>query len=333
MSIVPQPAPSSSRRAGFTLVELLVVIAIIGALIALLLPAVQQAREAARRMQCTNNLKQIGLAFHNFHDTYGHLPFGPRDGNESSSIDACCSASVVSGWSWHYHILPFIEQQNIYNLGDVNNASGTVNLVSSQGVDSYYCPSRRPMSAYSGYYRSDYAGNAGERHSDGARNATSTGNRGVVRHPGISNAKLTIERIQDGSSNTLMVGEKALNETAFGKEGGDNERVINPGWDEDVMRWGTFYNKGTGTYTPMPPISDSQAPRVETDGSWTYSQKIPLFANGTFSKWHGYFGSSHPGGTNFVLADGSVHFIPETIDGQSMQRLTLADDGEVVTLP
>ncbi|PQO34899.1 DUF1559 domain-containing protein [Bremerella cremea] len=333
MSFVPHPIPNSSRRAGFTLVELLVVIAIIGVLIALLLPAVQQAREAARRMQCTNNLKQIGLAFHNFQDTYGHLPYGARDGNENSSPDTCCSSHVVSGWSWLYHILPFIEQQNIYNLGDVNNPSGTEKIVSQSAVESYYCPSRRPVSAYGGYYRSDYAGNAGERHSDGARVATSTGAHGVVRHPGISNAKLTIERIQDGSSNTLMVGEKALNETAFGSDGGDNERYINPGWDEDVMRWGTFFSKGDNAYTPMPPISDNDAPKKESDGSWTLSQKIPLFANGTFGRWHGYFGSSHTGGTNFVLADGSVHFIPTTVDGQIMQRLSLSDDGQVVTLP
>lgn len=334
MSFVPHPTPNASRRAGFTLVELLVVIAIIGVLIALLLPAVQQAREAARRMQCTNNLKQIGLAFHNFQDTFGHLPFGARDGKSTDSVTSCCNSSEVAGWSWSYHIMPFIEQKNIYDLGDVNNPGGTQNIVAQSAVASYYCPSRRPVTAYgSGFYRSDYAGNAGERHSSGVREKTSTGKHGVVRNNGIPEAKLTIERIKDGSSNTLMVGEKALNESAFGSEGGDNERYTNAGWDEDVIRYGVYYDAGNDTSIPMPPISDNDAPKRESDGSWTLSQKIPLFANGKFSQWHGYFGSSHTGGTNFVMGDGSVHFVPTTVDGQVMRRLSLADDGEVVALP
>src|SRR5690606_28599615 len=105
------------RRGGFTLIELLVVIAIIAILIALLLPAVQQAREAARRSQCTNNLKQMGLAFHNFQDVYGHLPHGARDGHQDSDpLDFCCRSKTKHGYSWSYWILPQMDQSNVFNL-------------------------------------------------------------------------------------------------------------------------------------------------------------------------------------------------------------------------
>ena len=119
------------NRRGFTLIELLVVIAIIAVLIALLLPAVQQAREAARRSQCQNNLRQIGLAFHNFQDTYGKLPTGARDGKKTDPLDSCCNSLEVPGWSWMYHITPFLEQKNIFDLGKDDPAVPSVQTASS----------------------------------------------------------------------------------------------------------------------------------------------------------------------------------------------------------
>lgn len=310
-----------SRRRGFTLVELLVVIAIIGVLVALLLPAVQQARESARRMQCVNNLKQIGLAFHNFHDTYGHLPGGGRDGVGMPLNPANTSSATVSGWNWTYHILPFIEQQNIFDLGDDNDYSNSNTIVAQQGVASYYCPTRRPPTAYGSglFYRADYAGNAGERAASGnVRESTNVGRRGVVRQIDSAGWKLTIERIRDGSSNTLMVAEKALHDNSHGDEGGDNERWQNSGWDEDAIRYGAHAN-GQG----IVPIPDDDAP----DRSNGYAFRRPeLNINGQFSsKWHPYFGSSHNGGMNGCMADGSVRFIAFTVDGEAFRRASLVD--------
>jgi prepilin-type N-terminal cleavage/methylation domain-containing protein len=102
-------------RCGFTLVELLVVIAIIGILIALLLPAVQAARAAARRKQCANNLKQIGLALHNYHDVGNQLP--PGGDNGQAPTYACCGATVIENYCWTYWILPYMEQDNLYQVG------------------------------------------------------------------------------------------------------------------------------------------------------------------------------------------------------------------------
>ncbi|GAA4425094.1 DUF1559 domain-containing protein [Bremerella cremea] len=330
--------PHASRRSAFTLVELLVVIAIIGILIALLLPAVQQARESARRTQCTNHLKQIGLAFHNFQDTYGHLPYGGSDTTAavpmgSSSPSDCCNADQLDYFNWTYQILPFLEQTALYDLGDPNNATGTEGSIARNGVAGYFCPSRRVATPYGGskVYRADYAGNAGERHSSGMRAGTSTGKHGVVRN-NKTKFPAMIEHIRDGSSNTIMVGEKALHDSAYGIEGGDNEMWNNAGWDEDVIRFGSYYDSGSGDSTPLVPIPDWAAPKFDDSGAFeSFDAKYSL--NGVFKGWHPYFGSSHNGGTNFCLGDGSVRFIPYTVDGLVFTYAALADDRKTFDWP
>ena len=317
---------SRARSRGFTLIELLVVIAIIAILIALLLPAVQQAREAARRTQCKNNLKQIGLAMHNFADAMGHLPQGARDylstepliDNPSASPGPrCCSASDVVGWSWLYQILPYMEQTTVYNLAKPTATSADSDwaanrlAVAKTKIAGYTCPTRRPPTVYgtapNQTFRADYVGNAGERKyttsvydpanpSGGAKEdiriAGSSGDKtGVIVQT--TRAKLIIERITDGSSNTIMVGEKAIGIDRYGNDGGENEYWNDAGWDEDVIRHGAGTNNA-GTVFGIPPLPDIKAPN---DGSW-----------------YNNFGSAHNAACHFVLADGSVRAISYNID-------------------
>lgn len=325
-----------TRQGGFTLVELLVVIAIIGILVGLLLPAVQAAREAARRMQCKNNMKQIGLACHNFQDTRNFLPNGARDGDHRvpDPLDDCCNSQTRHGWAWSYQILSFIEQDNVYDLASeaddpaVGSSGGNskTDVVARAHSPVYSCPSRRRPIPYGTFYRVDYAGNAGTRGPGSVREKASSGLDGVIIQT--DRGTVRIEQIRDGSSNTIMVGEKALHRDSFGSEGGDNERWSNAGWDEDVVRFGAGL-LADGTRYGIPPISDEKATHQES-GAWT---TVTDLGGISWGAWHPFFGSSHPGGTNFVLADGSVRLIPETVDSEVFRRLSVSNDGEPVEMP
>lgn len=313
------------RCRGFTLVELLVVVAIIGVLVALLLPAIQAARESARRSQCSNHLKQIGLAFHNFQDTYGWLPTGGRDGDHRVSFSGSY-ALTRHGWNWTYWILPFLEENTVFDMatdeddpvppGSGRNAQD--DAVGREAIATYYCPSRRSPVAYGGFYRCDFAGNAGEYSEGGHSSGVSRGDRGVLMMT--DHRRTRVELILDGSSNTLMVAEKALHPDAAGEDGGDNERWNNAGWDTDVPRWGAL-STGEG----LRPIPDSAAP-VPPD--WTTGPLAPH----SFGRWHPYFGSSHPGGINACMADGSVRHINFTVEAEVFRLISLTDTGEAVSL-
>src|SRR5262245_60903209 len=264
------------KQSGFTLVELLVVIAIIGVLVALLLPAVQMAREASRRSQCASNLKQMGIGFHNFQDTYRYLPNGGRDHDPAQAysltrpLNDCCNSRDQHGFAWSYWILPYLENQGVFNLGATGDpALGSTNTfntgdnpIAQSPIAIYNCPTRRAPKQYGSglYYKNDYAGNAGERGPGGVRDAASNGTTGVVIQTDAD--KIKLEQIGDGTSNTMMVAEKALNPDGQGSDGGDNERWHNAGWDEDVVRFGG-QRSGTGTIavlTGVPPIPDKKAP-------------------------------------------------------------------------
>ncbi|MCZ2343942.1 MAG: DUF1559 domain-containing protein [Bacteroidales bacterium] len=209
---------SHAHRRGFTLIELLVVIAIIAILIGLLLPAVQKVRDASDRATCQNHLKQIGLAFHNFHDSQGRLPMGGKNADDSpaSTPANCCGPSKRSEWSWTWEILPYIEQSAI-----AQQTSDSV--VYRSIVKIYYCPTRRMPQLYGSSAKVDYAGNAGD-----------NGSNGVLMRTGTRALKLT--SIKDGLSNTVMVGEKRLKLDRLGQSFDDNEAYVAPGWDSEIYR-------------------------------------------------------------------------------------------------
>jgi prepilin-type N-terminal cleavage/methylation domain-containing protein/prepilin-type processing-associated H-X9-DG protein len=374
------PTRPPRLRSGFTLIELLVVIAIIAVLIALLLPAVQAAREAGRRAQCVNNLKQIGLGHLNFESSYGYLPTGSYDGDPNSvdtsglpdpkgynytetvgsqyGTTTCCNSASPKGWNNYFKILPYIEQQQVYNLanfsapaiqtGRPTNFNGE-NDVAQVAIPNYFCPSRRSPLAYSGFYRNDYAGCVGFMQgqwyecdgTDGVFNTTrfvpaapngltpvadertqvnlgnTPGRKGAIVWPALG-ATRKLADITDGTSNSILGGEKCLPPQVQGADGGDNERWNNSGWDEDVIRFHFVPSADKGGYGSDPYHGACNTPPTPYDST-------------TGTLWRRMFGSSHPGGSNVVLCDGSVRFIKFTIDPSAFRRLAVVDDGEVLS--
>jgi prepilin-type N-terminal cleavage/methylation domain-containing protein len=283
------------RRRAFTLVELLVVIAIIGILVALLLPAVQAAREAARRSQCNNNLKQIGLGFHNHHDTYLALPTAGNGSTGNPPTDR-------REWGWAYEILPFIEQKNVYDNTNDSQVRATL-------IKTYNCPTRRQLTLYSGSARSDYAGNAGTRPNSDGKDGVVV--KGPVAAALIALGDLGLSGITDGTSNTIMVGEKLVNRPTMGgasDDFSDNESWAGPGFvDSDVTRG--CLPVGSTWYTP---VKDTNLPNPPDTA---------LFYR---------FGSAHPAGFNVALADGSVRMISFQVDATLFMRMCVRNDGQVV---
>lgn len=219
-----------TRRGAFTLVELLVVIAIIGILVALLLPAVQAAREAARRTQCQNHLKQIGLGFHNHHDVHNTLPSGGRDYFSARTFATGGAPEILNrqGWSWMYQIAPYIEQGNLW--AEPNDA-----IVQRSIINIYFCPTRRrPMVIANTRAMNDFAGNGGIYSSTGY--AWGDGINGVLVRG--NQPSIGFNNITDGLSNTVVVGEKRLDRYAIGTYQCDDNEGWTAGWDWDGIRWG-----------------------------------------------------------------------------------------------
>lgn len=284
------------RRSGFTLIELLVVIAIIAVLIGLLLPAVQKVREAAARIKCSNNLKQIGVAFHSYHDTTGFLPTA---GNDGATTPGQNPAVDRRDFGWCYEILPYIEQENLQK-------QTSVAVIRATPVSVYGCPTRQGPRVVSGNAKSDYAGNGGT--NPNTRPGTNCNGPVVLSRNGTGNnvqpGVLQFAGVPDGLSNTLFVGEKFVNPDStccF-----DNESWAGPGIDGDIIRGA----RPLGSSWQVPE-KDRRMGAVDDDYR---------------------FGSAHAGGMNGLLGDGSVRFVRYTVDPTQFMRLCRRNDGGVVNI-
>jgi type II secretory pathway pseudopilin PulG len=210
----------------FTLVELLVVISIIGALVALLLPAVQASREAARRTQCQNKLKQFGLAFQNHHAAHRVFPSGGRDWNLPPTYEngrPVTGADQNAGWG--FQVLPYIEGQSVWNAGPVQAIGTTLSL--------FFCPSRRPPQSVELPDKYEPALTGGLiRHALSDYAASNREMTGVVRRY----EPVPLKQVLDGASQTLLIGEKRLNLAQLGEPQDDDNEGYAVGWNEDTIR-------------------------------------------------------------------------------------------------
>ena len=325
------------RVRGFTLVELLVVIAIIGVLIARSLPAVQAAREAARRQSMCQYLKQLGMGCHLHESALKHFPTGGWAFQWTGDPDKGFGPLQPGGWC--YNVLPYIEQGTLREIGagqtDLQKKTSLI-IVKQQPIGTFICPSRRAVRTYplpppgspyggeqeisinvnttTGFNKTDYAANAGDLVSitglgpstyaagvpAAIPDATQTG---VI----FTHSKVKGSDIADGLSHTIMLGEKYLNPDQYenGCNGGDNNSMMN-GSDTDNLRW-VCNNVNDINHAPL--------------------QDTPGIGLGSFDPWTESFGSAHSGAAQFIFCDGSVQSIRYEVDIMTFHCLGHRNDG------
>ncbi len=308
-----------SRRTfrGFTLVELLVVIAIIGILIALLLPAVQSAREAARRAQCTNNLKQIGLAILNYENTYRVLP-------------SCGIAGKQHDISWFMRILPYIESGTIYNQLDIDFPRGgwagssahNRDVMMSNHFTWAQCPSSTmdqfdPSGSSAGLPLPFYTGIHGSKNHPRAEETSFLDASGWYSPGGAFeiHKSVSMAAIRDGASNTMMVGEQS----DFLENSNGTTYDGRSDCSHSMLMGGTVEGTGPGrifnTTVVVHPINFRDASGLGIQGNCAPNRPLT---------------SAHPGGINALFVDGSIHFLAESMPIEVLYNLADRDDGHVI---
>ena len=320
-----------SRRTAFTLIELLVVITIIGILTGILLPAVQSVREAARQTQCTNNLKQIGLALHNFHDSRGSFP----PGYVSQAGSGGLADDLGAGWGWATSILPFIEQQTTYsqiNLSkDITDPANATVRMTTLGV--FLCPSdggkstftvqalggSSPLTGSDGQpvqvAHGNYVGVFGNPEITPDPGFLSTAPERAITHRGMfcRNTAVRLRDVTDGTSNTIFVGERTSD-----------------------LAYATWTGAVTGGQVPPDPINPygygpEGAPVLVLGHTGDASDVPPHTPNSKVNHVDDYH-STHPHGVNFLFVDGSVRMISNEIDPTLWWALGTRAGGEIAVL-
>ncbi|MCC9607364.1 DUF1559 domain-containing protein [Blastopirellula sp. JC732] len=311
---------SVRRSSGFTLVELLVVIAIIGVLIALLLPAVQQAREAARRMSCSNKMKQLGLALHNYHDTHLVFPYGYFDGG----------STINNRETWMQTLLPFIELNNVY---DQYRAAGVLyvmdvpSAIKGLQIPAFRCPSEaeqdaqggngdaRPTSDPSYGFQGNYVACSGNDLM--LYTGTNVSNTSYMRGPFFRLSKTKMSSFTDGTSNTLVFSESIC------KPGGTSTS-----WGDAGGYWGGAPHGSYGFTTLEGP--NTKLPDEVYQCKTTTYDRAPCVSVTSSNTKVNFARSYHPGGVMATLADGSVSFYSDTLTLSIWHSLGTCSNGEVI---
>jgi prepilin-type N-terminal cleavage/methylation domain-containing protein/prepilin-type processing-associated H-X9-DG protein len=334
-------AAKPDLRGGFTLIELLVVIAIIAILIGLLLPAVQKVRDAAARMSCSNNLKQLGLAAFNYEGVHNTFPSGfTQDRIPPPS-------GPFQGHSVFYFLLPFIEQDNLYKSMDANvplnnKVNSPTGGRAATGIKTLLCPADALDTTAIGWPETgtptEYYGGTSYRANGGSRPifATSSTNDGVFMATGSAARKaptapagvrVKLADILDGTSNTLMFGESHHRDPNF-------DSFTTAGWNSGstIKGWSRWYPAGGdaglsnlmgGAFAPinyLTPFRHGQAGAPTSQTAWFVFQDQRLNA----------FGSAHTGGANFAFCDGSVRFLSNNTPQAVLVLYCRRDDGQVI---